>query len=127
MVETDCPARWNPLENRLRSAQQVRQQLFALLQEIQIAHTPDPFLRQHLQQHPENHSPLCPGLLHLTISLICPAPITIGKANFAIAIAAYFAPPAKKVFSRRILQRTGAWELIPRRARFRPLFKLSEI
>ena len=95
------------------SGEQVRYALFALLDEIQATRQPDPFLRQvfnHIQKTTLNYAP---GLFHCYDVPGLPRTNNERESEFRDLYRRLLRTTGQKALSRRIIQRQGAWELIP--------------
>ncbi len=97
-----------------RSGQQVRQELFAFLQEIQVSHTADPFLRHTSNTILKTTLRYAPGLFHCYDIPDLPRTNNNRESEFRDLHRRLLRTTGQKGLSRRILQREGAWELIPR-------------
>lgn len=96
-----------------RSGEQVRHALFALLDEIQSTRQSDPFLCQvfnHIQKTTLNYAP---GLFHCYDVPGLPRTNNDRESEFRDLYRRLLRTTGQKALSRRILQRQGAWELIP--------------
>ena len=99
-----------------RSGHQVRQELFAFLQEIQVTHTPDPFLRRTANAILKTTLRYAPGLFHCYDIPDLPRTNNDRESEFRDLHRRLLRTTGQKGLSRRIIQRVGAWELIPRLA-----------
>lgn len=97
----------------LRSGQQVRQELFAFLQEIQATRTADPFLRQTYNNILRTTLRYAPGLFHCYDIPNLPRTNNDRESEFRDLHRRLLRTTGQKGLALRILQRTGAWELIP--------------
>jgi hypothetical protein len=97
-----------------RSGDQVRQELFAFLQEIQVTHTPDPFLRRTANAILKTTLRYAPGLFHCYDIPDLPRTNNDRESEFRDLHRRLLRTTGQKGLSRRIIQREGAWELIPR-------------
>jgi hypothetical protein len=97
----------------VRSGQQVRQELFAFLQEIQATRTADPFLRRTFNAILKTTLRYAPGLFHCYDIPNLPRTNNNRESEFRNLHRRLLRTSGQKGLSRRILQRTGAWELIP--------------
>lgn len=97
-----------------RSGHQVHQELFAFLQEIQDTHTPDPFLRRTFNAILKTTLRYAPGLFHSYDIPDLPRTNNDRESEFRDLHRRLLRTTGQKGLSRRILQREGAWELIPR-------------
>jgi hypothetical protein len=97
-----------------RSGQQVRQELFAFLQEIQLTRTPDPFLRRTFNTILKTTLRYAPGLFHCYDIPDLPRTNNNRESEFRDLHRRLLRTTGQKGLARRILQREGAWELIPR-------------
>jgi hypothetical protein len=97
-----------------RSGDQVRQELFAFLQEIQVTHTPDPFLRRTANAILKTTLRYAPGLFHCYDIPDLPRTNNDRESEFRDLHRRLLRTTSQKGLSRRIIQREGAWELIPR-------------
>lgn len=97
-----------------RSGQQVRHELFAFLQEIQLTHTPDPFLRHTLNAILKTTLRYASGLFHCYDIPDLPRTNNDRESEFRDLHRRLLRTTGQKGLTRRILQREGAWELIPR-------------
>jgi len=96
-----------------RSGDQVRQELFALLQEIQARRTSDPFLRLTYNNILKTTHSYAPGLFHCYDIPDLPRTNNDRESEFRNLNRRLLRTTGQKGLSRRIIQRTGAWELIP--------------
>ncbi len=80
-----------------RSGDQVRQELFAFLQEIQVAHTPDPFLRRTANTILKTTLRYAPGLFHCYDIPDLPRTNNDRESEFRDLHRRLFARPAKRV------------------------------
>jgi hypothetical protein len=96
-----------------RTGQQVRQELFAFLQELQQTHSPDPFLRKTLTSMQKTTLRYAPGLFHCYDLPDLPRTNNDRESEFRDLYRRLLRTTGQKGLSRRILQREGAWELIP--------------
>ena len=97
----------------VRSGQQVRQELFAFLQEVQATRTSDPFLRQTYNNILKTTLRYAPGLFHCYDIPHLPRTNNDRESEFRDLHRRLLRTTGQKGLSHRILQRTGAWELIP--------------
>lgn len=97
----------------VRSGQQVRQELFAFLHEIQATRTSDPFLRQTYNNILKTTLRYAPGLFHCYDIPGLPRTNNDRESEFRDLHRRLLRTTGQKGLSHRILQRTGAWELIP--------------
>jgi len=96
-----------------RSGEQIRQALLALLDEIQETRHADPFLRQvcdHIQKTTRSYAP---GLFHCYDVPGPPRTNNERESEFRDLYRRLLRTTGQKALSRRIVQRQGAWELIP--------------
>jgi hypothetical protein len=96
-----------------RTGQQVQQELFAFLQVLQQSHTPDPFLRKTLASMHKTTLRYAPGLFHCYDIPDLPRTNNDRESQFRDLYRRLLRTTSQKGLSRRILQRQGAWELIP--------------
>jgi hypothetical protein len=96
-----------------RTGQQVQQDVFAFLQDIQQTHTPDPFLRKTLASMHKTTLRYAPGLFHCYDIPDLPRTNNDRESQFRDLYRRLLRTTGQKGLSRRILQREGAWELIP--------------
>jgi hypothetical protein len=96
-----------------RTGQQVRQELFAFLQELQHTHSPDPFLRKTLTIMQKTTLRYAPGLFHCYDLPDLPRTNNDRESQFRDLYRRLLRTTGQKGLSRRIIQREGAWELIP--------------
>lgn len=96
-----------------RTGQQVQQELFAFLQELQQTHTPDPFLRNTLISIRKTSLRYAPGLFHCYDIPDLPRTNNERESQFRDLYRRLLRTTGQKGLSRRIIQREGAWELIP--------------
>jgi hypothetical protein len=99
-----------------RSGQQVHQQLFTLLHEIQATRTSDPFLRRAYDHILKTTFSYAPGLFHCYDIPDLPRTNNDRESEFRDLNRRLLRTTGQKGLSRRILQRQGAWELIPQPA-----------
>jgi hypothetical protein len=97
----------------VRSGQQVHQEVFALLHEIQATRTADPFLRQTYNTILKTTLRYAPGLFHCYDIPGLPRTNNDRESEFRDLHRRLLRTTGQKGLSHRILQRTGAWELIP--------------
>ncbi len=97
----------------VRSGQQVRQELFAFLQQVQATRTSDPFLRQIYNNILKTTLRYAPGLFHCYDIPNLPRTNNDRESEFRDLHRRLLRTTGQKGLSHRILQRTGAWELIP--------------
>lgn len=97
-----------------RSGQQVRQELFAFLQEIQVTHSPDPFLHRTFKAILKTTLRYAPGLFHCYDIPDLPRTNNDRESEFRDLHCRLLRTTGQKGLAHRILQREGAWELIPR-------------
>lgn len=97
-----------------RSGQQVRQALFAFLQKIQLTHSPDPFLRRTCSTILKTTLRYAPGLFHCYDFPDLPRTNNDRESEFRDLHRRLLRTTGQNGLVRRILQREGAWELIPR-------------
>jgi len=97
-----------------RSGQQVRQELFAFLHEIQLTRTPDPFLRRTFNAILKTTLRYAPGLFHCYDIPDLPRTNNDRESEFRDLYRRLLRTTGQKGLARRIIQREGAWELIPR-------------
>ena len=102
-----------PDDKPRRTGQQVQQELFAFLQEIQQTHTPDPFLRKTLASMHKTTLRYAPGLFHCYDIPDLPRTNNDRESQFRDLYRRLLRTTGQKGLSRRIIQREGAWELIP--------------
>jgi len=96
-----------------RSGEQIRQALLALLDEIQETRHADPFLRQvcdHIQKTTRSYAS---GLFHCYDVPGLPRTNNERESEFRDLYRRLLRTTGQKALSRRIVQRQGAWELIP--------------
>ena len=98
----------------LRSGQQVRQELFAFLQEIEVTRTLDPFLRRTFHAILKTTLRYAPGLFHCYDIPDLPRTNNDRESEFRDLHRRLLRTTGQKGLSRRIIPREGAWELIPR-------------
>lgn len=96
-----------------RTGPQVQQELFAFLQELQQTHTPDPFLRKTLTSIQKTTLRFAPGLFHCYDIPDLPRTNHDRESQFRDLYRRLVRTTGQKGLSRRIIQRQGAWELIP--------------
>jgi len=96
-----------------RTGQQVRKELFACLRELQQTHSPDPFLRKTLTSMQKTTLRYAPGLFHCYDLPDLPRTNNDRESQFRDLYRRLLRTTGQKGLSRRILQREGAWELIP--------------
>jgi len=97
-----------------RTGQQVRQEVFAFLQELQGTHTRDPFLRRTFNAILKTTLRYAPGLFHCYDIPDLPRTNNDRESEFRDLYRRLLRTTGQKGLARRILQREGAWELIPR-------------
>jgi len=97
----------------LRTSQHVQQELLAFLQELQQTHTPDPFLRKTLISIRKTTLRYVPGLFHCYDIPDLPRTNNDRESQFRDLYRRLLRTTGQKGLSRRIIQREGAWELIP--------------
>lgn len=97
----------------VRSGQQVRQELFAFLQEVQATRTADPFLRKTFNAILKTTLRYAPGLFHCYDILDLPRTNNDRESEFRDLHRRLLRTTGQKGLSHRIIQREGAWELIP--------------
>jgi len=98
----------------VRSGQQVRQELFAFLQEVQATRTADPFLRKTFNAILKTTLRYAPGLFHCYDIPNLPRTNNDRESEFRDLHRRLLRTTGQKGLARRIIQREGAWELIPR-------------
>lgn len=96
-----------------RSGDQVRQALFFLLHQIQTTRTSDPFLRRACHIILKTTRNYAPGLFHCYDYPDLPRTNNDRESEFRDLNRRLLRTTGQKGLSRRIIQRTGAWELIP--------------
>lgn len=96
-----------------RSGQQVRQELFAFLQEVQATRTADPFLRRTFNAILKTTLRYAPGLFHCYDIPNLPRTNNDRESEFRDLHRRLLRTTGQKGLTHRILQREGAWELIP--------------
>jgi hypothetical protein len=97
----------------VRSGQQVHQELFTFLQEVQTTRTADPFLRKTFHAIRNTTLRYAPGLFHCYDIPDLPRTNNDRESEFRDLQRRLLRTTGQKGLSHRILQRTGAWELIP--------------
>lgn len=97
----------------VRTGDQVRQELFALLHEIQATRTSDPFLHRVYDNILKTTLRYAPGLFHCYDVPDLPRTNNDRESEFRALHRRLLRTTGQKGLSRRIIQRTGAWELIP--------------
>jgi hypothetical protein len=97
-----------------RSGRQVSQELFAFLQEIQVTHSPDPFLHRTFKAILKTTLRYAPGLFHCYDIPDLPRTNNDRESEFRDLHRRLLRTTGQKGLARRIIQREGAWELIPR-------------
>ena len=106
----------DPEGNPDRSGAQVRQELFAYLQDIQPESQPTPHLRRFYQKIYQTSLNYAPGLFHCYDVPGLPRTNNERESEFRDLNRRLLATTGQKGLVKRIIQRTGAWELIPRPA-----------
>jgi hypothetical protein len=96
-----------------RSGQQVRQELFAFLLHIQATRSADPFLRKTCDAILKTTRNYASGLFHCYDIPGLPRTNNDRESEFRNLHRRLLRTTGQKGLSRRILQREGAWELIP--------------
>lgn len=96
-----------------RTGQQVQQELLSFLQELQQTYTPDPFLRKTLISIHKTTLRYAPGLFHCYDIPDLPRTNHDRESQFRDLYRRLLRTTGQKGLSRRIIQREGAWELIP--------------
>jgi hypothetical protein len=96
-----------------RSGQQVRQELFAFLLHVQATRSADPFLRKTCDAILKTTRNYAPGLFHCYDIPDLPRTNNDRESEFRNLHRRLLRTTGQKGLSRRILQREGAWELIP--------------
>jgi len=96
-----------------RSGQQVRQELFAFLLHIQATRSADPFLRKTCDAILKTTHNYAPGLFHCYDIPDLPRTNNDRESEFRNLHRRLLRTTGQKGLSRRIIQREGAWELIP--------------
>jgi hypothetical protein len=97
-----------------RSGAQVQQQLFAYLDDIQRESQPSPRLRQFCQKIYQTSLNYTPGLFHGYDVPGLPRTNNDRESEFRNLNRRLLATTGQKGLVKRIIQRQGAWELIPR-------------
>jgi len=97
-----------------RSGRQVSQELFAFLQEIQVTHSPDPFLHRTFKAILKTTLRYAPGLFHCYDIPDLPRTNNDRESEFRDLHRRLLRTTGQKGLALRIIQREGAWELIPR-------------
>jgi hypothetical protein len=104
----------DPEGKPLRSGHQVRQELFALLDQIQNTRTLDPFLRSSFDSIQKTTLNYAPGLFHCYDLAGLPRTNNDRETEFRDLYRRLLRTTGQKGLTRRIIQREGAWELLPR-------------
>jgi len=99
-----------------RSGQQVKQELFAFLLHVQTTHSADPFLRKTCDAILKTTRNYASGLFHCYDIPDLPRTNNDRESEFRNLHRRLLRTTGQKGLSHRILQREGAWELIPRPA-----------
>ena len=98
----------------VRSGHQVRQELFALLDQIQSTRTLDPFLRSSFDSIQKTTLNYAPGLFHCYDLPGLPRTNNDRESEFRDLYRRLLRTTGQRGLTRRIIQREGAWELLPR-------------
>lgn len=104
----------DPEGKPLRSGPQVRQELFALLDQIQNTRTLDPFLRASFDSIQNTTLNYAPGLFHCYDLPGLPRTNNDRESEFRDLYRRLLRTTGQRGLTRRIIQREGAWELLPR-------------
>ncbi len=104
----------DPEGKPLRSGHQVRQELFALLDQIQSTRTLDPFLRSSFDSIQKTTLNYAPGLFHCYDLPGLPRTNNDRESEFRDLYRRLLRTTGQRGLTRRIIQREGAWELLPR-------------
>jgi hypothetical protein len=104
----------DPEGKPLRSGDQVRQELFALLDQIQNTRTLDPFLRASFDSIQKTTLNYAPGLFHCYDLPGLPRTNNDRESEFRDLYRRLLRTTGQSGLTRRIIQREGAWELLPR-------------
>jgi hypothetical protein len=97
-----------------RSGEQVRRDLFAYLAKIQSAHFRDPILRNSFHSILKTTRNYAPGLFHCYDVPNLPRTNNERENDFRALRRRLLRTTGQKGLSLRIIQRQGAWELLPR-------------
>jgi len=103
----------DPAGKPARSGQQVSQELFAFLLQLQDTHFADPFLRKTCDTILKTTRKYAPGLFHCYDIPDLPRTNNDRESEFRNLHRRLLRTTGQKGLSHRILQREGAWELIP--------------
>jgi hypothetical protein len=103
----------DPAEKPSRSADQVQQALFAYLQSIQPTSEKDPCLRSFFRTIQKTTLSYAPGLFHSYDIPGLPRTNNQCESTFRDLNRRLLRTTGQKGLTRRIIQRTGAWELLP--------------
>jgi hypothetical protein len=104
----------NPEEKPNRSGAEVQQELFAYLDDIQRKSQPSPRLRKFCQKIYQTSLNYTPGLFHCYDVPGLPRTNNGRESEFRDLNRRLLATTGQKGLVKRIIQREGAWELIPR-------------
>jgi hypothetical protein len=104
----------DPQEKPDRSGPEVQQELFAYLDDIQRESQPSPHLRQFCQKIYQTSLNYTPGLFHCYDVPGLPRTNNDRESEFRDLNRRLLATTSQKGLVKRIIQRQGAWELIPR-------------
>jgi hypothetical protein len=104
----------DPEEKPDRSGAQVQQELFAYLDDIQRESQPSPHLRRFYQKIYQTSLNYTPGLFHCYDVPGLPRTNNDRESEFRDLNRRLLATTGQKGLVKRIIQREGAWELIPR-------------
>jgi len=104
----------DPEGKPVRSGHQVRRELFALLDQIQSTRTLDPFLRTSFDSIQKTTLNYAPGLFHCYDLPGLPRTNNERESEFRDLYRRLLRTTGQRGLTRRIIQREGAWELLPR-------------
>jgi transposase InsO family protein len=103
----------DPDRNPSRSGDQVRQDLFAYLDEIQATRSSDPLLRNSFHTIQKTTLSYAPGLFHCYDIPGLPRTNNDRESDFRDLTRRLLRTTGQKGLTIRIVQRQGAWELLP--------------